>query len=184
MEDSHIVALFFERSEDAIHETERKYKRYLESIAGKVLSSQEDTEECVSDTYLAAWQSIPPNKPNSLKAYLGALVRNFALDKLEKQNAKKRQGDALPLLEEIAEIMTKSEQEQLTDSIALREAINKFLKTLPRDKRTLFVRRYFFFDSIQEIAKSERASESKIKSKLARIRLTLKEHLLAEGILL
>lgn len=183
MDDSRIVTLFFERNEEGIKEAEQKYKRYLQGIAGNILPSKEDAEECVSDTYLAAWQSIPPNKPSNLAAYLGKLVRNFALDKLEKQNAQKRQGECLSLQEEIAEIMA-DDREELIDSIALREAINRFLKTLPKDKRVLFMRRYFFFDSVKEIAKSQKQSESRVKTALFRIRLNLKEYLLTEGILL
>lgn len=89
MEDSKIVALFFDRNESALDELDKKYKRDCQSIVGNILSSDEDAEECESDTYLAAWQSIPPNKPNSLSAYLGKITRNLALDKLEKKQAAK-----------------------------------------------------------------------------------------------
>ena len=184
MDDAKIISLFFNRNQDAIKETEHKYSRHLQSIAHNILSSQEDTDECVNDTYLAAWNSIPPNKPNSLMAYLSKITRNLALDRLEKQNAKKRTAEMLPLMDEIAEIFPTSEHDSLTDSIALREAINKFLKQLPKEKRILFMRRYFFFDSVEEIAKTEKAGESKIKTALFRIRLELKDHLLAEGITL
>lgn len=184
MEDAKIIRMFLERKEEGIKELERKYKRYCQTIAHNILSSQEDADECVNDTYLAAWNSIPPNKPNSLMAYLGKITRNLALDRLEKQNAKKRTVEMLPLMDEIAEIFPTSEHDSLTDSIALREAINKFLKQLPKEKRILFMRRYFFFDSVEEIAKTEKAGESKIKTALFRIRLELKDYLLEEGITL
>ena len=184
MDDARIIAMFFERNEEGIKQAERQYNRYLQNIAKNILTSKEDAEECVSDTYLAAWNSIPPNKPRSLMAYLSTITRNLALDRLEKQNAKKRTAEMLPLMEEIAEAFPISEHDSLTDGIALREAINKFLKQLPKEKRILFMRRYFFFDSVEEIAKAEKASESKIKTALFRIRLELKDHLLREGIVI
>ncbi len=180
MDYKRIIALFFERNEEGIKAARQKYNRYLESIAQKMLASKEEAEECVSDTYLAAWNSIPPNKPDSLMAYLVKLTRNLSLDRLDKQNAKKRKTETLLLMEEIAEIVA-SEQDSLTDSLALREAINRFLKQLPKEKRVLFMRRYFFFDIVEEIAKAEKVSESKIKTTLYRIRLNLKDHLLREG---
>jgi len=184
MNDREIVSLFWERNQDAIKETERKYNRYLQGIAHNILSSQEDAEECVSDTYLATWNSIPPQKPNSLMAYLTRLTRNFALDRLDMRNAQKRTAEVLPFIDEIAEAFPTNEQDGLTDGIALREAINKFLKQLPQEKRILFMRRYFFFDSVEEIAKAEKVGKSKIKTALYRLRLELKDYLLAEGITL
>ena len=183
MEDAKIIRMFFERKEEGIKELERKYKRYCQTIAHNILSSKEDAEECVNDTYLAVWNSIPPNRPNSLMADLGKITRNLALDKREKQKAAKREAKAHILIEEIAEVFV-NEQDALTDEIALREAINKFLKQLPKEKRILFMRRYFFFDSVKEIAKAEKVSESQIKTALFRIRLELKDYLLEEGITL
>lgn len=183
MEDAKIIRMFLERKEEGIKELERKYKRYCQTIAHNILSSQEDADECVNDTYLAVWNSIPPNRPNNLMAYLGKITRNLALDKREKQKAAKREAKALILIEEIAEVFV-NEQDALTDEIALREAINKFLKQLPKEKRVLFMRRYFFFDSVKEIAKAEKVSEGQIKTALFRIRLELKDYLLEEGITL
>ena len=184
LSDEEIIELYFARDEQAIVATDEKYSRVCTNIAMNILGNHADAEECVSDTWLKTWNSIPPNKPNSLMAYLSKITRNLALDRLEKQNAKKRTAETLPLMDEIAEIFPTSEHDSLTDSIALREAINKFLKQLPKEKRILFMRRYFFFDSVEEIAKTEQAGESKIKTALFRIRLELKDHLLEEGITL
>lgn len=182
MEDAKIVALFYERKESALRELDKKYKHYCHKIASNVLAMREDVEECVSDSYLAVWQSIPPNKPKSLAAYLGKIVRNAALDKLQERKASKREAFTPIPFEEITEVFSQNSRDTMTDSIVLRDAINRFLKKLPSKKRILFMRRYFFFDSIEEIARGQKASESQIKTSLFRIRNELKQFLLEEGI--
>lgn len=182
MQDEKITELFFERSQEAIEETKIKYSSYCMKVATNILKSKQDAEECVNDSYMKLWSSIPPNRPASLKAYLAKIVRNLSLDKLEKQKAKKRgSGTAELVFDEICEFISTG-GEQLADEIALREAINSFLASLDRQTRIIFVQRYWYFCSVKEIAVQLNVGESKVKMTLKRTRDKLREQLEKEGL--
>lgn len=184
MDDKRIVELFFERNENAIKETEKKYKRLLTYIAKNILVSDEDSEEIVNDAYLCAWSSIPPNKPNNLSAYLGKITRNLALDKLDKQNASKRGGTSVELIYDELENLISSEEGSVNDQLALKDSLNSFLAGLKKEHRVMFVQRYWYFSTIEEIAKNNGLKENNVKVILSRIRERLKKHLEKEGILI
>lgn len=184
MDDKQIVDLFWKRSEDAIKETSKKYGRYCHSIASRILNNEEDAKECVNDTYLKAWKSIPPKRPEMLSAYLGKITRNLALNRWEYYDAKKRgSGQISVILDELQEcIPATNHTESIVDKLHLTEALNRFLATLPAEKRKIFVRRYWYMSSIKEIAKDYHMSESKVKMSLLRLRKECQEFLEKEGI--
>lgn len=175
MDDQRIIELYFARSEDAIRETEAKYGRYCHSVAYNVLHSHEDAEECVNDTYIRAWDSIPPKKPSRLSTFLAKITRNLALDRYDYYNAEKRPQDTVSLIEEIGECYTCGDD--ILSEIALRDAINSFLGKLKKKTRMIFMQRYWYFRSIAEIARDFGISESNVKVILHRTRKDLKEHL-------
>ncbi len=183
MEDKLIVDLFLERSEAAIAETEKKYNRYLTKIAYNVLYDLEDCKECVNDTYFKAWNSIPPHIPNVLSVYLGKITRENAIDIFRKKSSKKRGGTccdvALSELEEC--IGQESGPWQEIEERFLADTINKFLRLLPEKHRNIFICRYYYLDSVKDIAACSGDSESKVKSILYRTRVRLKEYLESEG---
>ena len=183
MEDKQIVNLYWERSETAISETAKKYGRYCHYIAYQILYSDEDAEEIVNDTYLKTWNTVPPNRPDPLKAYVGLLSNQLALDRYDAYHADKRGGGQLPLvLEELAEcIPDLSDATEMGESIALRDALNRFLRSLPEKSRTIFVRRYWYVSSIAEIAQEYGMKESSVTVLLYRTRKKLKEFLHEEG---
>lgn len=183
MEDENIIALYWERCETAIRETQTKYGRLCRTIVGRVLSSREDTEECLDDVYVALWDSIPPQRPVSLPAYIGKTARNTALKRLEYYTAKKRSA-AILSLEELGDCVSGGGNPDETAGIAdhsLADTISVFLRGLDEEKRGVFLRRYWFFDSIREISDRFGISESKAASMLMRIRGKLKQYLEKEG---
>lgn len=184
MEDRQIVALYRARSENAISETAKKYGRYCLKIAMNILHSHEDSEECVNDTYLRAWNVIPPQNPKKLSAFLGRITRNLALDCYASRTAQKRGGGQLPLaLEELQECIPASEStEHAVTEAQLTEALNRFLSALSPQTRQIFVQRYWYFNSIREIASALSLGESKVKMTLLRTRNELKAFLEKEGI--
>ena len=181
MEDSKIIELYWQRSEDAISETQSKYGRYCHSIAYNILYSNEDAEECVNDTYVKAWDSIPPTRPKRLSAFIGRITRNLALDRYEARNAQKRGGEVALALDEIAECVPDTQGEVSSDE-ALKEAINGFIGSLSARKRVIFLRRYWYAFSVADIAVSLGMSESNVKVTLMRIRTDFKEYLAGKGI--
>lgn len=185
MEDMQIVDLYFARNEQAIDETAHKYGKYLFSIAYNILSSTRDSEEAVNDTYLGAWRSIPPYRPNRLSTYLGKITRRCALEKWKTVSAQKRGGGEVPLaLEELGECVPGCDStETAMEMKELTQIINAFLKTLPETEQKVFLCRYWYLTSVKTIAKQFGFSESKIKSMLSRTRNKLKTHLQKEGIL-
>ena len=180
MDDEKIVELFLVRSEQAISETKDSYGAYCTKICSNILKSREDTEECVNDAYMKLWETIPPQRPRSLKAYLSKIIRNLALDRYEKNHAKKR-GKADAVFEEIEQFYC-SRSDELADSIAIRDAVNRFLGTIDKQQRVLFVQRYWFFCTVKEIAKMNDLGESKVKMTLKRTRDDLRSYLQKEGI--
>ena len=183
MEDFKIIELFFLRSENAISETERKYGRYLSKIAYNILFDLEDSKECVNDTYMKAWNSIPPQQPEILSTFLGKITRHLAIDLFRKKHAEKRKNSEYALsLSELDECIPDNfSPEKESEQKELSESINRFLASLSKENRDIFVCRYFYSDSIKEIASFFKSSESKIKSSLFRSRKALKEHLEKEG---
>lgn len=183
MQDDQIVALYWQRDEHAIQETEQKYGRYLSKIAYNILSDSEDCKECINDTYLKAWNSIPPHRPGALAAYLGKITRELAIDIFRTRNRKKRQASEYALsLSELEECVPDTvSTEQSADLHLLAEAINSYLSSLSREARVTFVGRYYYMDSLKEIAAYQGMSEAKVKSMLYRTRQGLKIYLQQEG---
>ncbi len=182
VDDKNIVELFWARSEDALKETQSKYAGYCSAIARNVLDSREDAEECVNDAYLRLWNAIPPERPSSLKAFLGRIVRNVALDRYDASKAAKRFNSSAELaLHELEECLPSADA-SASDEYALKEAINGFLAQLPAKTRIVFMRRYWYLCSVKEIAESMRMTESSVKVTLLRTRRKLKEHLEKEEI--
>lgn len=184
MEDLQIVQLFLDRSEDAVKALSEKLGKYCNTIAYNVLGDASDAEECVNDTYLRVWNSIPPQKPACLKAFVGKITRNLALDLQARKNTQKRGGGQLPLvLDELEDVVGKnSDPSENMESDELISAINAFLAALPKDKRILFVKRYWYMESVKSIAKERNMTESNVKTSLFRIREQLRETLIKEGI--
>ena len=182
MEDKQIIDLFFERSERAIKETDLKYGRYCHYIAYRILSNDEDASEIKNDTYLAAWNSIPPTRPNSFKHYLGTLCRNLSINRyLDSKN--RSQADQIALaLDELEEcIPDTAGGEELADSLALEDALCRFVRELPKETQKAFVMRYWYNCRIDEISRELSSKESKIKMMLLRTREKLKKFLESEG---
>lgn len=186
MEDKQIVDLYWARSEKAISETADKYGRYCYTIAYNILHSNEDSEECVNDTYLHAWNAMPDQRPNKLSAFLGRITRNLSLKRWEKYTAKKRGAGQVPLaLNELQECIPATNQtDSVADDIVLTDVLNRFLASLTAEKRNIFMRRYWYLSSVAEIASDLAISESKVKMSLLRSRNELKQLLEKEGITL
>ena len=182
MEDETIIALYFARDEAAIIETREKYGAYCTKIAYNILRSFEDTEECVSDTYLRTWNSIPPNRPESLKGYVGRIAHNQALTMFRKKNAKKRCA-VTEVLEEL-QIPSLDDPLETTEQKELAWKISDFLRTLPVERCRIFVLRYWYYDSVPEIARAAGWRESRVRSELSRTRKKLIRYLEQEGYLL
>lgn len=183
MQDDQIIALYFQRNESAIYETSDKYGAYCAKIANSILNDPEDTEECVSDVWLRTWNAIPPQRPGRLRPFLAKITRNLAFNRYKARSAEKRGGGAMELvLDELAECLPAEETvEQVLEGRELEELIRRFLKGCsPRD-RDVFLRRYFFVESVQEIARRYRLRESNVLVILSRTRQKLKDFLNKEG---
>lgn len=179
--DADIVALYFARSEEAIAACQVKYGKTCHTIAYNILRSDEDAEECVSDTWLRAWNAIPPERPARLGAWLSTVTRRLALSRYETKTAAKRYGGIQASLEELAECVTDGGL-TIADEVALSGAINSFLASLPARTRMIFMRKYWYMDSIAAIAKSMGMTESAVKVTLHRTREKFRKHLEKEGI--
>ncbi len=183
MEDCEIIGLFQDRSEDAIRAVAQKYGSYCRTIAGNILGNWQDVEECLNDTWLAAWDSIPPQQPRSLGVYLGRITRNHALNRRKLQNARKRGGgQADAVLEELSECIGTCGCEEQMDELVLRDAIDRFLRSQPEQRRRIFLRRYWAMEPVADIAKSLGLRRGQTSTILYRMRQELKEHLEKEGI--
>lgn len=183
MDDAKIVQLYWDRSEQAIPVTADKYGNYCTSIAENILGNHEDAEECVNDTYLNAWKSMPPHRPNILSTFLGKMTRNLSIKRYRRNTADKRGGgQAAGVLDEIAEFVSDTDSvEQEIDRRELVKAIDRFLDRLPADKRSVFVCRYWYFDSISDIANRFGMTENNVSVTLNRLRLKLHNYLLERG---
>lgn len=182
MEDSQIVSLYWQRSEEALDQTERKYGRYLTTIAYNILADREDSQESVNDTYLAAWDSMPPHKPQVLSTYLGKITRRISIDLFRKRESQKRGGGEYALsLDELGECIGSNSTEEAVDVQALSAAIAGFLRTVSPEARNVFIGRYYYLDPVKKIAGYCGISESKAKILLHRTRQSLWEYLQKEG---
>ncbi len=186
MDDEKIIALYWDRSEEAISQTSEKYGRYCRAVAYSILKSDEEAEECTNDTYLRAWNAIPPAKPNNLRTFLGKITRNLSLNRWEKLSAEKRGGGEVSVvLDELAECVPSSDDtESAAEDALIRDALDRFLKGLPRETRKIFVRRYWYMSPIKEIAEDFGFTENKVSVALYRTREKLRKTLEKEGILL
>lgn len=185
MEDQAIIDLYFVRSERAISETAVKYGGYCFSIAHNILANREDAEECVSDTWLTAWRTIPPKRPSALAVFLGRITRNGAISRWRKRSAEKRGGGEITLaLEELKECV--ADPDTVEENFSRKEtvlAFNRLLGKLTEMERNIFLRRYWCVDTIADIAASFGFSEGKVKSILHRTRQKLRKQLEKEGLL-
>lgn len=186
MEDYNIVKLFWDRSEEAIKETSHKYANYCYRIAHNILSNEEDAEECVNDTYLNTWNSIPSHRPEHLSTYLGKITRNLAINRYKKRNSAKNGGGNLHyVLDELNECLPSNEcVEDKVDEECVKEIINHFLYTISKEECNVFIRRYWYADSIFAISERYSLSASKVKSMLYRTRKKLKQYLEKEDIII
>lgn len=184
MEDKQIVDLYWARSEKAISETDKKYSRYCYYIAYNILYNNEDSEECVNDTYLNAWGSMPDQRPAKLSTFLGKITRNLSLNRWELYHAKKRGSGQISLaLDELHECIPSQDfTDHVVDDLVLADVLNDFLASLSKEKRMIFMRRYWYLSPVAEIAGDFSISESKVKMTLLRTRKILKHFLEEAGI--
>lgn len=180
MDDEQLIALYLERNESAIVGTEAAYGTSLRRLAFRLLGNSEDTEECLNDTYFKVWNGIPPHRPDSLYAFCAVVCRRTAMDMLDKRTAGKRSAQVVELSKEMEECLPAKEREE--DEEALSELMNAFLGTLDKEKRALFVRRYWFGETSAEIAKKYGYSENKVRSVLFRTRKKLQKYLNGKGV--
>ncbi len=184
MKDIDIIKLYFARSQKAIEETDKKYGAYCTVIAQNILCNKQDSEECVNDTYLKTWDTIPPKQPQNLRTYLGKITRSLAINRYKMYSAQKRDSSNVDILFSELEgcIPSKATVEEAVDEKLLVTLLEEFLKKQSDTKRNIFLRRYWYCESISQIAKDFSQSESKVTSVLYRMRLKLKEYLEKEGI--
>lgn len=186
MKDAEILDLYWERNERAIEETQKSYGNYCYSIAFHILHIREDSEECVNDTWLRAWKSIPPNRPNHLSLFLATITRNLSFDKWKHKNALKRgNGEMEATLEELEECVPSARTtEDAVEEAELQRCINRFLGTLKERERNIFLRRYWYAEECSEIADRYHMKLNTVKTTLFRIRGKLKIYLEQEGVVL
>jgi len=185
LDDARIVKLFWERSEDAISETDAKYGKLCRHVAANILADAQDTEECVNDAYLGVWNAIPPRKPDKFSAFICRVTRNLALKKYNAISAAKRNPDAVISLSELEECISGHDSvESELENKRIENAISNFLWKQDPEKRVIFIRRYWYFDSIDSICKRFGFTQSKVTSMLYHTRQKMREHLESEGIVL
>ena len=183
MDDKKIIELYLQRDEQAVEMTQAKYAGYCFRIANNILSIPEDAEECVNDTWVSAWNRIPPAIPLSLKAFLGKLVRDISLNRYIHDRAKKRYSGMEVLLDELEEcIPSNFDVEQCMEQKELSRLLNQWLQSLPCDEMALFVQRYYYGDSVKSLAKVYGCTENQMAQKMLKLRNKLKSYLLNEGV--
>ena len=184
LEDSKIIDLFFERSEQAIDALDQKYGRTVTRTAANLLGDRLDVEECVNDAYLGVWNSIPPHRPEALVSYVCRIARNLAISRLRRENAAKRNCSFDLVLDELEDFIPSGMNVEADyEARELTETVNAFLSTLPYDDRFVFVRRYWYADSVKEIARQMHTRESRVSMRLFRLREKLRKTLKKEGLL-
>ena len=182
MEDAQIVALYWDRNEDAVRHSADKYGTYCAAIAGGILGSPEDTEECVNSTWLRAWQSMPPQKPQVLRLFFGRITRNLSFDRIRRDTARKRAAEVSLALDELADCLPGGvETEQAVDERLLQDSMHRFLCSIPTRDSDIFLRRYFFVESTDAIARRFGISRANVLTVLSRTRKKLRTHLESEG---
>ena len=183
MDDESILRLYADRDEQAIALTSEKYGARLRSVSYGITADRETAEECVNDTYLEAWQRIPPDEPKTyFFAYLARITRFFSIDRCRERTSLKRGGHIVELTDELEECLSgKEDVEDAVDGKLLGETISRFLRTLPVEKQNLFLRRYFYLDSVADIGRRFGMGESRVKTALFRIRRDLRDYLVKEG---
>ena len=181
MEDKQIVDLLWERSQEAIPALARQFGGRLQRTAMNILGNMEDAEEAVNDTYLALWDAIPPERPDPLEGYVYRTGRNVALKKLRYQSAQKRSSSYDLSLEELSDILPGQSIEDILDARALGQALDRFLATLSKADRILFLRRYWFGDRVKDLARQQFTTENALSVRLSRLRQKCKDHLIKEG---
>ena len=186
MEDAQIIELYFKRDEQAIAKTDRKYGKALKALSMRILTDEADSNECVNDTYLKAWNTIPPTNPSNLSAYLHRIVRSVSIDRFRaRKSEKRRMGEYAFSLDELSQCIAGEETPELAmQAQELEKLIEAFLQDLRKEKRQIFLCRYYFLDPIKTIASNFQMSESKVKSVLYRLRCELRERLEQEGFFL
>ena len=184
MDDAAIVSLYWARSEDAISQTAAKYGAYCRTISYNILANAEDADECVNDTYLSAWNSMPTHRPTYLAPYLAKLTRWLSLNRLRDGNSLKRGGGEVPLaLDELSDcVMGQSDPEREVEVRELEDAIDRFVNELPETDQIIFISRYWFLVPVAEIAKKCGCTQSKVKTTLFRLRKKLRDRLQEEGL--
>lgn len=182
MEDAKIIDLFWARNEDAIKQTDAIYGRKLNALANKILMNREDAEESVSDTYMQTWDTIPPHRPKFFFAFLASICRHLSLNKLDWKMAAKRNADIVSLTEEMELCIPDTGHDRTMEARELGQILDAFLESLPKDSRLIFLRRYWYVDTISEIAQRYGMTESKVKMQLSRTKGKLAAHLEKEGI--
>ena len=181
MDDQKIIELFFARSELAIQSLAAKYEKLLHKISFQILHNDEDVAECINDTYLGVWNAIPPTRPKPLSAFVCKITRNLSLNKYRSNTAAKRDASMDVSLEELAPSIPTPSAEEEWNAKELGKQINRFLHTLGQENRVLFIRRYWFADSVKDIARYCGISEAKVKTMLFRMRGNLRAYLEKEG---
>lgn len=184
MEDEKIISLFFSRSEQAIRELDAKYGNICHRISRNILNDREDAEECVNDAYLGMWNAIPPQRPNPLLAFVCKIVRRYSIMRYRKNTALKRNSPYEVAMSEIEETLASpASVEQEIEAKALARIIETFLDTLTESNRDIFIRRYWYLDSYEEIAKQTGLTEKNVSVRLTRIRKQLREYLILKEVL-
>ena len=182
MDDRKIIALFFARDQEAIRQTDAVYGRRLLGLAGRIVENDQDAEENVSDTYLRAWNTIPPQRPAYFYAYLAKICRNFALKKLDWKNAQKRKAEIVALTQEMENCIPDQTQTREQDARELGVLLDAFLRTQTPENQMVFLRRYWYADTVAEIAARYGISESAVQMRLKRTKMRLSIYLAKEGI--
>jgi len=180
--DTEIIELYWARNEDAIRETDLVYGRKLHGLADRIVQNYEDAQECVSDTYMKTWDTIPPQRPNYFFAYLAKICRNFALGVLDWKSAAKRKGEVVALTQEMESCIPDPSHERKLEGAELGAVLNRFLESLPYESRVIFLRRYWYLDTVAEIADHCGVTQSKVKTQLHRTRAKLHAFLEKEGV--
>lgn len=183
MDDTDIIKLYFERSQSAIKESQRKYGNYCRAVSMNILHNRQDAEECLSDTWMKAWRTIPPERPLCLSAFLGKITRNISLSLWRKKNSQKRKSSETDLcMDELSECIPEQQRGSVTENLELKDALDRFLESLGNDSRVIFMKRYWYFIPVKKIAEELSMNDGAVKMSLLRTRKKLRQFLEEEEI--